>query len=131
MYFHAIYAVTDKTDIAASYGSMKKIDGGWNTLFYGGLNKRQPEGLIQSSYEGTLTYEWTNILAFDGGEVFGTQGENPFLWAEFGTDNALLKSYDIAPFVLRADGWQDCSGSEHIRILFPEGLFHAVRIHCR
>ena len=109
VYFHAIYAVTDKTDIAASYGSMKKIDGGWNTLFYGGLNKHQPEGLIQSSYEGTLTYEWTNILAFDGGEVFGTQGENPFLWAEFGTDNALLKSYDIAPFVLRADGWQDCN----------------------
>lgn len=108
-YFHAIYAITDQSDVAVGYSDLRKIEGGWNTLFYGGLNKHQPEGIIQSSYDGTLTYAWTNLVVFDGGEVFGTYGDNPFLMAEFGSGNAMLKPYDMAPYVLEGSSWMDCS----------------------
>ena len=109
IYFHAIYAITDKGDVAATYGGMRKIEGGWNSLFYGGLNKHQPEGLVQSISSGLLTDRYVNLLAFDGGEMFGTQADDPFLMAEFGSENAMLKTYDMAPFILIASGWQDCT----------------------
>ncbi|MCQ2219893.1 MAG: PKD-like family lipoprotein [Prevotella sp.] len=108
-YFHAIYAVTDNSDVAVSYTDLRKLDGGWNSLFYGGLNKHKPEGVLQSSYSGTLTDPWTNLAVFDGGEVFGTYGDGPFIMPGFGGDNAMMKGFDMAPYVLEGSGWEDCT----------------------
>lgn len=63
-----VVAVTDEGAAVTDKSMMK--EGGWNDLFYGGLNEGVPRGCCMNYY---------NIYAFDGGDVFMKQLHQMFV----------------------------------------------------
>lgn len=98
--YHAIIAVTDRTNVAAGYGGLTEIAGGWNNLlFYGGLNRGIPQNIVYSMPTDPM-YRFQDVFIFDGGEVYGRQADEFVLRPNLGNRNACLLSYDLAPWIM-------------------------------
>ena len=99
--YHAVVAVTDRTNIAASYGGLTIREGGWsNLLFYGNLNRNQPQAIaFYGSTDPMYTYQ--SVYIFDGGEIYSRQNAEFVIRPNLGGESAYLPGYDLAPYIIK------------------------------
>lgn len=99
--YHSVVAVTDRTNVAAGYGGLTIQKGGWSDLlFYGNLNRNQPQGIFfYGSRDPMYTYQ--SVYIFDGGELFCRQNAEYVIRPSLGGERAYMSGYDLAPYIIK------------------------------
>lgn len=99
--YHAVVAVTDRANVAASYGGLTVLEGGWSDLlFYGGLNRNRPQAIFFSGNNDPM-YTFLSAYIFDGGELFSRQNAEYVIRPNLGGENAYIPGYDLAPYIIK------------------------------